>query len=151
MWKFLGQGSNWSHSCNPCFSCSNARSLTLCTTVRTPIWILKVDRKKAYFRQGKFPCFPFLPSSLPPSFLIQNCKLFFSLPSSVCVCVCVCVCLRTRSVKAVDVKSENLADSYHVLCLHGFSFWSRKGGGPWPHPKPLWGSCSCQGLPPLSV
>ena len=28
IWKFLGQGSNMSHSCNLCHSCSNTRSLT---------------------------------------------------------------------------------------------------------------------------
>ena len=34
IWKFLGQGSNLRHSCNLCYSCSNAGSLTHCTRQR---------------------------------------------------------------------------------------------------------------------
>ena len=37
IWKSLGQGLLLSHSCDLCHSCSNARSLTHCTTVGTPI------------------------------------------------------------------------------------------------------------------
>ena len=34
IWKFLGQGSNPSCSCNPCHSCGNSRFLTHCTRLR---------------------------------------------------------------------------------------------------------------------
>ena len=37
IWKFPGQGSNPSQSCDLCCSCSKARSLTHCATVVTPI------------------------------------------------------------------------------------------------------------------
>ena len=36
IWKFPGQGSNPSHSCNLCHSCDNNRSLTHFTTVGAP-------------------------------------------------------------------------------------------------------------------
>lgn len=33
IWKFWGQGSNLSHICNLCYSCGDARSLTLCANL----------------------------------------------------------------------------------------------------------------------
>ena len=35
MWKFSGQGSNLSHSCDLCHSCSNTESLTHCAGLGT--------------------------------------------------------------------------------------------------------------------
>ena len=40
MWKFLGQWSNLHHNCGLFHSCSNTRSLTLCTTEEFPNFIL---------------------------------------------------------------------------------------------------------------
>ena len=41
MWKFPGQGSNPSRSCDLLHSCGNAPSLTHCTTKEVQGWILK--------------------------------------------------------------------------------------------------------------
>ena len=44
IWKFLGQGSNLSHSCDLCHSCHNAGSLTRCATAGTPIYCLALPK-----------------------------------------------------------------------------------------------------------
>ena len=44
-WKFPGQGSHPSHSCDLYHSCSNARSLTHCTTAGTPLFLFLMDQE----------------------------------------------------------------------------------------------------------
>ena len=39
MWKFTGQGSNPSHSCNLCHSCGNSGSLIHCAPTGSPLYI----------------------------------------------------------------------------------------------------------------
>ena len=53
IWKFLGQGSNQSHSCGLCHSCSNARSLTYCITAGTLVVSFE-NRKYKSLADGLF-------------------------------------------------------------------------------------------------
>ena len=57
--KFPGQGSNSSHSCGLCHSCSNARSLIHCATWELPgLWVLEAKRIQSFDNLGllKFYC-----------------------------------------------------------------------------------------------
>ena len=63
IWKFLGQGSNLSHSCKLCQSCGNAGSLTYCTElVIEPVplqrqhQILNVLHHRGYSKSFIFIC-----------------------------------------------------------------------------------------------
>ena len=65
IWKFLGQGLNPSHSYSVFYCCSNAVSLTYCTTVGTPL--------KKLFLGGQASATP-MPQQ-PPQPLQRQCRI----------------------------------------------------------------------------
>ena len=59
MWKFLSQGSNPCHSCNPSHSSDNGGSLTHCTTKELLVIYFIVTSKRILHGRLKF-CYPLL-------------------------------------------------------------------------------------------